>query len=122
MRKGAPFPWRSIPRAMSTGRSTRAISSRAIRGKCIDLDGFHDGEVRDNVCVDVAGYGMVMNNTNPDMQSTHVRIEGNRLENVEYGGIFVIGTDNVIARNRLLNREYRALRVSLHAGRAGHVS
>jgi hypothetical protein len=99
---------RAIPVAIDTaGNVDRSVYARnrfsEIRGKCIDLDGFHDGEVRDNFCVDVAGYGVVMNNTNPDMQSTRVRIEGNRLENVEYGGIFVIGTDNVIARNRLLN-------------------
>ena len=99
---------RAIPVAIDTaGNVDHSLYARnqfsAIRGKCIDLDGFHDGEVGGNVCVDVAGYGIVMNNTNPDMQSTRVRIEGNRLENVEYGGIFVIGTDNVIARNRLLN-------------------
>jgi len=29
--------------------------------------------------------------------------ESNLLRNVRYGGIFVIGTDNTIARNRLLN-------------------
>uniref|UniRef100_Q029A8 Uncharacterized protein n=1 Tax=Solibacter usitatus (strain Ellin6076) TaxID=234267 RepID=Q029A8_SOLUE len=99
---------RAIPVAIDTaGNVDHSVYAwnqfTAIRGKCIDLDGFHDGEVRANVCVDVAGYGIVMNNTNPDMQSSRVRIEGNRLENVEYGGIFVIGTDNVIARNRLLN-------------------
>jgi hypothetical protein len=75
----------------------------AINGKCIDLDGFHDGEVSRNVCTDVAGYGIVMNNTNPDMQSRHVRIEDNRLDTLKYGGIFVIGEDNTIRRNRLLN-------------------
>jgi hypothetical protein len=74
-----------------------------VNGKCIDLDGFHDGEVVDNVCRGIAGYGVVMNNTNPDMQSSHVRIEGNLLQDVWYGGIFVIGTDNTIVRNRLKN-------------------
>jgi hypothetical protein len=99
---------RAIPVGIDTaGNVDRSIYARnqfsGINGKCIDLDGFHDGEVRDNVCSGIAGYGIVMNNTNPDMQSTHVRIEGNALENVKYGGIFVIGTDNVIVRNRLLN-------------------
>ena len=56
-----------------------------------------------NVCTDVAGYGIVMNNTNPDMQSRNVRIEDNLLDGVKFGGIFVIGEDNVVRRNRLLN-------------------
>ena len=75
----------------------------AVNGKCIDLDGFHDGEVSRNGCTDVTGYGIVMNNSNPDMQSRHVRIEDNLLDTVKYGGIFVIGEDNTIRRNRLLN-------------------
>jgi Right handed beta helix region len=91
----------------TAGNVERSIYSRNqfsdINGKCVDLDGFHDGEVRDNVCTGIGGYGVVMNNTNPDMQSSRVRIEGNLLENVKYGGIFVIGTDNAILRNRLLN-------------------
>jgi hypothetical protein len=99
---------RAIPVAIDTaGNVDRSVYMRnqfaGVNGKCFDLDGFHHGEVRDNVCVNVAGFGLVMNNTNPDMQSTRVRIEGNLFENVKYGGVFVIGTDNVIARNRLLN-------------------
>ncbi|MEO8596384.1 MAG: right-handed parallel beta-helix repeat-containing protein [Candidatus Solibacter sp.] len=74
-----------------------------INGKCFDLDGFHDGEVSRNICISIAGYGIVMNNTNPDMQSSNVRIEDNLLDGVRYGGIFVIGTDNLVRRNRLLN-------------------
>jgi hypothetical protein len=74
-----------------------------INGKCIDLDGFHDGEVRANVCGKVGGYGIVMNNTNPDMQSRNIRVVDNRLETTLYGGIFVIGTGHVVARNRLFN-------------------
>ena len=72
-----------------------------INGKCIDLDGFHDGEVIQNDCAKVEGYGIVMNNTNPDMQSRNVRVMGNALSGVRYGGIFVIGTGHRIARNRL---------------------
>ena len=99
---------RAIPVAIDTaGNVDRSVYARnqfaEINGKCIDLDGFHDGEVRDNVCTNVAGFGIVMNNTNPDMQSAHVRIEGNLLENVKYGGIFVIGTGQRDRRNRLLN-------------------
>ncbi|HLH15621.1 MAG TPA: right-handed parallel beta-helix repeat-containing protein [Bryobacteraceae bacterium] len=74
-----------------------------INGKCIDLDGFHDGEVSENSCKDVGGYGIVLNNTNPDMQSRNIRLTDNTLENVLYGGIFVIGTGHAVARNHLRN-------------------
>jgi hypothetical protein len=76
---------------------------RDINGKCLDLDGFHNGEVRGNACADLTGYGIVMNNSNPDMQSTNVQIVGNLIDGAAYGGVFVIGTNNLVARNRLLN-------------------
>jgi hypothetical protein len=91
----------------TAGNVDRSVYARnqfsAINGKCIDLDGFHDGEVSLNVCLDVAGFGIVMNNSNPDMESRNVRIEDNLLDGVKYGGIFVIGAGNAIRRNRLLN-------------------
>jgi hypothetical protein len=74
-----------------------------MNGKCIDLDGFHDGDVSENTCVKVGGYGIVFNNTNPDMQSTGIRVVGNVVDGALYGGIFVIGSGNTIAKNRLLN-------------------
>jgi parallel beta-helix repeat protein len=80
-------------------------------GKCIDLDGFHDGEIRDNICENrqppeaykFGNYGIVMNNSNPDMQSRNVRITGNTLDGTLFGGIFIIGSGNTVTRNRLLN-------------------
>jgi hypothetical protein len=78
-----------------------------INGKCIDLDGFHDGEVRDNICKNITGYGIVMNNTNPDMQSSNIRVEGNTIDGAGFGGIFVIGGPNIITGNRLLNLNRR---------------
>ena len=91
----------------TAGNVDRSVYARnqffGINGKCLDLDGFHDGDVRANVCVNIGGYGIVMNNTNPDMQSRHVRIEENLLDGVKYGGIFVIGEENTIAHNRLLH-------------------
>lgn len=82
-----------------------------INGKCIDLDGFHDGEVRQNTCTNRAppesyglgNFGIVMNNTNPDMRPDGVRIVENTIDGAQFGGIFVIGTGNTVARNRLLN-------------------
>jgi hypothetical protein len=107
---------RAIPVAVDTAGNVDASVYAGnvfyeVNGKCFDLDGFHDGAVRGNVCVNRAGadaypfggYGGVMNNSNPDMHSQNVRIEDNRIEGAKFGGIFVIGENNVIARNRLLN-------------------
>jgi len=81
-----------------------------IDGKCIDLDGFHDGEVRANQCINRHGpaayryghYGITMNNANPDMRSQNIRLLDNLIDGTLYGGIFVIGSGHTIARNRLL--------------------
>jgi hypothetical protein len=81
-----------------------------INGKCIDLDGFHQGEVRGNHCVNRGKaaayrdghYGLVFNNTNPDMQSSGVVVVDNVFDGTKYGGIFVIGHGNTIRNNRLL--------------------
>src|SRR5580704_2308335 len=74
-----------------------------INGKCIDLDGFHDGEVTGNVCASQRNFGIVMNNSNPDMQSSGITIADNTIDSGQYGGIFVIGGPNRILRNRLRN-------------------
>ena len=80
-------------------------------GKCIDLDGFHDGEVRGNTCINrgaaasypFGNYGVVMNNSNPDMRSQNIHVVENLIEGPLLGGIFVIGTGHRIVGNRLLN-------------------
>ncbi|MGH9662807.1 MAG: right-handed parallel beta-helix repeat-containing protein [Bryobacteraceae bacterium] len=82
-----------------------------IDGKCFDLDGFHDGEVRDDTCMNrkppeaypFGHYGIVMNNSNPDMHSQNVRIAGNRFEGLKFGGLFVIGSGNTITGNQILH-------------------
>jgi hypothetical protein len=82
-----------------------------VNGKCIDLDGFHDGEVRDNVCINrgeaidypQGHFGIVMNNANPDMRSENITIRGNTIQGMKFGGIFVIGGPHVITGNHLLN-------------------
>jgi hypothetical protein len=82
-----------------------------IDGKCMDLDGLHDSEIRGNLCVNRAApeayplgnYSIVMNDTNPDMRTQNIRIVENTLDSPVFGGIFVIGTGNTIARNRLWN-------------------
>lgn len=82
-----------------------------INGKCIDLDGFHDGEVLGNTCVNRGAaadyafghYGIVMNNTNPDMESENITIQDNVIDGAKFGGIFVIGSGHRITRNQLSN-------------------
>ena len=82
-----------------------------VDGKCIDLDGFHHGDVVDNSCTNrgAAGdypyghYGIVFNNSNPDMQSDEVTVARNLIDGAKLGGIFVIGAGNRIVGNRLLH-------------------
>ncbi|HFB97962.1 MAG TPA: right-handed parallel beta-helix repeat-containing protein [Bryobacterales bacterium] len=106
----------AIPVAIDTsGNVDHAVYARnrfeEINGKCIDLDGFHHGEVVGNTCINrgraadypFAGYAVVMNNTNPDMQSEGILIRDNLVDGSKFGGVFVIGHDNVVSGNRLLN-------------------
>ena len=80
-----------------------------LNGKCIDLDGFHHGEVRANTCINrmqakaypFGHFGIVFNNTNPDMQSEAIRVIDNVIDGTKYGGIFVIGHGHIIQGNRL---------------------
>jgi hypothetical protein len=80
-----------------------------INGKCIDLDGFHHGSVQSNTCKNqgqteiypFSHFGIVMNNTNPDMQSVAIRLESNEIEGMRFGGIFIIGSGHVVRNNRL---------------------
>jgi hypothetical protein len=81
-----------------------------VDGQCIDLDGFHYGEVRENSCISRgsydqypnAQYGIVFGNSNPDMQPVNVAIANNLIDGAGYGGIFLIGSHHVVSGNRLL--------------------
>jgi hypothetical protein len=105
-----------IPVAIDTaGNVDKSVYARntfeEINGKCIDLDGFHNGEVTGNTCINskppseypFGHYGIVMNNTNPDMQSENIRVEGNHIEGMKFGGIFIIGEGHVVTGNHFLN-------------------
>ena len=107
---------RAVPVAIDTAGNVEHCTYAGNRfeeidGKCIDLDGFHDGEIRANVCVNRAppahypfgNYGIVMNNSNPDMQSRNIRVVDNLIDGPRFGGIFVIGSGHRISGNRLLN-------------------
>ncbi len=82
-----------------------------VNGKCIDLDGFHDGEVIFNSCVNKGTardypngqFGIVVNNANIDMKSENITIANNTIDGAKYGGMFVVGSRHRIERNRLLN-------------------
>ena len=86
-------------------------SFEELNGKCIDLDGFHDGTVRSNTCVNrgkpedypFGHFGIVFNNANIDMHSQNILVEDNELNGMKFGGIFLIGTGHRILRNRLLH-------------------
>lgn len=105
---------RAIPVAIDTAGNTSEsayIGNRfeEINGKCIDLDGFHHGEVRANHCVNrqaaeaygYGSYGIVMNNSNPDMQSEQIAIAENEIDGTLFGAIFVIGSGHTITHNML---------------------
>jgi len=82
-----------------------------INGKCFDLDGFHDGLVKENECINrkapeayiYGHYGIVMNNTSPEVRAENVTIEENLIDTTKYGALFVMGRNNHILRNRFLH-------------------
>lgn len=105
-----------FPAAIDTAGNVERCAYRTnrfeeVNGKCIDLDGFHHGEVSGNVCVNRSGpeayphgnFGIAMNNTNPDMRSEDIRLIDNEIDGALYSGMLVIGTGHVIRGNRLRN-------------------
>jgi hypothetical protein len=78
-----------------------------VNGKCIDLDGFHDGAIRGNTCTNrgkpeeypYGNFGIALNNANKDMQSRNIQVTGNRLDGMKYGAVFAIGSGHHIAGN-----------------------
>lgn len=82
-----------------------------INGKCMDLDGFHNGLVSGNSCTNRkplsdyphGHFGIVMNNSNPSTHSNNIEISRNTIDGAKYGGLFLIGSNNRILDNRFLN-------------------
>lgn len=106
----------AYPVALDTaGDVDRSVYARnrftEVDGKCIDLDGFHDGDILENSCVnrpDGALYpygniGILFNDSNPHTRSNRIRVIGNLLDGVKFTGIYAFGTGHIIAHNRLLN-------------------
>lgn len=105
----------AVPVALDTAGNVERSAYRfnrfeEINGKCVDLDGFHHGEVVQNSCINRGSwesyphghFGIVLNNSNPGMQSRAVRIAGNHIEGMRYGGLFLIGQGHVVERNRFV--------------------
>jgi len=82
-----------------------------VDGQCIDLDGFHDGEITDNSCINkgpLEAYpflhtGIVFGNSFPDMQPGRVIVSRNVIQGFGYGGIFLIGENNRIIENKFID-------------------
>jgi len=104
------------PVAVDTaGNVDQSVYSRnkfeEINGKCFDLDGFHDGAVRENSCTNrkqpqeylFGHFGIVMNNTDPDVRSQNIEISGNVIEGTKFGALFVMGSGHRITGNQFLH-------------------
>jgi hypothetical protein len=82
-----------------------------IDGKCIDLDGFHDGSIVENKCTNrgtpasypFGHFGIVMNNTDPNMHSQNIEIRGNIIDGTKFGGLFLMGRGHRVTDNSFLH-------------------
>jgi hypothetical protein len=104
------------PVAMDTaGNVDHSIYTRnkfdEIDGKCIDLDGFHDGSIVGNTCTNrgtpgsypFGHFGIVMNNTDPNMRSENIEIRGNVIDGAKFGGLFLMGSGHRVTGNSFVH-------------------
>ncbi len=104
------------PAAIDTAGNVDATSYNRnrlfeVNGKCFDLDGFHDGEILCNLCIntkDPAAYpnanlAILFNDSHPASVSRNIRIEKNVFDGMIYGGVFVYGSGHRILENQFLN-------------------
>jgi hypothetical protein len=112
----ADLPGGATPVALdSSGDTSEATYSgnqfEDVDGQCIDLDGFHDGRVVNNSCVNrkpaafypLSHVGIVFGNSNPAMQSQAVVVSGNLIQGFGYGGVYLIGEQHEISGNRFVD-------------------
>jgi hypothetical protein len=110
------LPAQATPVALdSAGNVSESIYSgnhfEDVNGQCIDLDGFHDGQVLNNSCVNrkpPAGYplshvGVVFGNSNPEMTSRNVILSGNLIQGFGYGAVYLIGEGHQVSGNRFVD-------------------
>lgn len=102
----------AIDTAGNVDHSTYARNTfTEVDGKCIDLDGFHDGAVIENKCTNhgppdsypFGHFGIVMNNTDPNMRSQNIEIRGNTIDGSKYGGLFLMGGGHRVVGNSFLH-------------------
>jgi hypothetical protein len=75
------------------------------------LDGFHDGSVVENKCTNRGSpiaypfghFGIVMNNTDPNMHSQNIEIRGNILDGTKFGALFLMGSGHRVIGNSFLH-------------------
>jgi hypothetical protein len=106
----------AVPAAIETAGSVdrsvyRNNQFEEIDGKCIGLDGFHDGEVTGNICLGedalrnypYGTFGIMMTNASEKNGASNVRIAGNTLDGEVFGGILLLGFGHTVTGNRLLH-------------------
>ena len=102
----------AIDTAGNVDHSTYARNKfEEVDGKCIDLDGFHDGSVVENRCTNRGSpasypfghFGIVMNNTDPNMHSQNIQISGNIIDGAKFGGLFLMGSGHRVTGNSFLH-------------------
>lgn len=102
----------TIDTAGNVDQSTyRGNRFQVVNGKCIDLDGFHDGLVIENQCVNREGpeafpsghFGIVMNNTDPNSTSGNIEIANNIIDGTKFGALFLMGSNNRVTGNQFLH-------------------
>lgn len=94
-----------------SGSSYSGNHFEGVNGQCIDLDGFHDGRVLNNSCVNrrppieypLSHFGIVFGNSNPEMVSQRVVVNGNVMQGFGYGGIYLIGEGHEVFGNRFID-------------------
>jgi hypothetical protein len=82
-----------------------------VDGKCIDLDGFHDGSIIENKCTNrgtpasypFGHFGIVMNNTDPNMRSQNIEIRDNVIDGTKFGALFLMGSGHRVTGNSFLH-------------------
>ena len=82
-----------------------------VNGKCFDLDGFHDGNVSCNLCVNTreraayphANLAVLFNDSHPESESRNIVLDGNTFDGMIYGAAFIYGHGHRIENNRFVN-------------------
>ncbi|HXE63732.1 MAG TPA: right-handed parallel beta-helix repeat-containing protein [Bryobacteraceae bacterium] len=111
------FPGYATPVALDTSGNVdytvyTGNTFTSVAGQCVDLDGFHDGMVSGNKCVNNPAearnwlglhFGILFGNHDPGMSSVNISVTGNTLEGFAYGGVFLIGERHRIEDNRFLD-------------------